>query len=1371
MVRYAILGPVELCDGERAVPVGGPRQVALLALLLVNANRALSSDRLIEALWGDRGPAGALKRLQVAVARLRRALDPEGAQQESVLRTTAGGYLLAVAPGELDAEVFQARVQEGRRALDAGDARRARDVLREALAIWRGPPLAEVAYEEFAQAEIRRLEELRLAALEARVESELESGEHAGLIGELEALVAAYPARERLAAQLMLTLYRSGRQGDALEVFARTRAYLSGELGLEPGPALQALQAKILTQSPALQTVGVAAGGGVPGPDHADMLPTGVVTFLMTDIEGSTRLWDADPDAMAIALELHDAFIERLVEQHGGRLLKEKGEGDATLSVFQRATHAIECAAALQRELPSVAPLELRMRIALHSGEAQERDDDYFGPVLNRAARLRGLATGGQTVVSQTTAELMRDRLPQGLALVDLGHHELRGLSRPEHVFELRAVAGDAGDPDDAAGHVVLPLPRSLQIPAGSPFVGRDRELERLRERWTQVCGGSRSAVVMGGEAGIGKTRLASELAADVHEQGALVLYGRCDEGLAVPYQPFVEALRPYTRAVGLDRLRAELGHLAPELGRLLPELTALGEPTRADPESERFALFEAVAALIESATREQCALLLVDDLHWAAHPTLLLLRHLIRSERLLNLLLLGTFRETELDSSHQLAQLLADLHRDASVQLVSIRGIDEDAIAALLQSAGSNGVRERAHELAHRLLTETAGNPFYVRELLAHLVESGAISRAGRASPERMELGVPERLRLVIRNRVGRLSRDAQRALRVAAVAGQTFSAALLEAVLGESPSLLDALDEAVAAGLLTEAGHGEHAFGHALVRQTLYRELGSARRMRLHGQLGAALEASGAGQTRVELLAYHFAEAAGGGQADKAVDYALAASRSAIARLGYEEAVAHCERGLEALAVAASSDDGRRCELLLTLGDACSSTGDTERARHTCMKAADLAEAIGDERRLARAALGYWGAFFFSIGEAKTKPAAALLQRALDRLGDDDVALRARLMGRLAAALAYADSASRRPQLAREALELARSQADKATLADVLSTTTWSIRGPDTLHECLGLTRELAHVAAEVGDIRLRTYAQQWVIDFLLELGEIEGVERELLAWERRVEPLSKRHYLGWLLSVVRARHAHLGGRLAEAEAFAYDELTHGYEGQDQPVTHTFGAQILYIRREQGRLGEVVEAVHAFAVYPDMPAWRCALAWVYAELDREQEARDVLDELAQADFEDLPRDGLWLGSVAALGQVVALLDDAPRARTLYDLLLPYADRCVVLLSFICEGSVNRVLGQLATVMSRYDDAASHFEAALECNTRIRSPLWVAHTQHDYARMLLLRGRPDDRDRARELLDEALATVEELGFTSLTARVGALRLRAYADD
>jgi DNA-binding SARP family transcriptional activator/tetratricopeptide (TPR) repeat protein len=1374
MVRYAILGPVELYDGKRRVEFAGPRQVALLALLLINGNRALSNDRLIDALWRDRGPAGGVKRLQMAVTRLRRTLDPVGARGQSVLRTVAGGYLLAVGQGELDAEVFQTRMEDGRRALEAGDVVRAKGLLGGALGMWRGPALAQVVFEEFAQPEIRRLEELRLAACEASVDCELRLGEHSAVIGELEALVSAHPGRERLAAQLMLALYRGGRQGEALEVYARTRAYLSGELGVEPGPALQRLQGEILAQSPALQPApdeaGSASAAGAAAAEHARVLATGVLTFVLTDVEGSTGLRETDADAMAVALEDLEGLIGRLVEQHGGRLLKDKGEDDATLSVFQRASDAAACAAELQYAVVTASwpsGLELRLRVALHSGEVQERDGDYFGPVLNRAAQLRSLAAGGVTVLSQSTAALVRDRLPRELELVDVGRHELRGLSRPERVFELRqstdAARAEAGI---SASPVMLALPRSLHAAASSPFVGRDTELWHLRERWMHVCGGTRSAVVIGGEAGIGKTRLASELAHAVHREGGLVLYGRCDDGLAVPYQPFVEALRPYARAVGLNCLCAELGDLAPNLRRLLPELGGLGEPARGDPESERFALFDAVAALIEAITREQPALLILDDLHWATPPTLALLRHLIRWERPLGVLVLCTYRDTEVDLDQPLAQLLADLQRDASAKQLHIGGLDEAAIAAMLQATVGHPLDERASELVRVLGVQTAGNPFFLRELLTRVAEPDE-SSSGHVTATQIE--APESLRQVIGQRVARLSTTARRALRVAAVAGPMFSFALLEQVLSEQSGVLDGLDEAVAAGLLADAGPGQYVFAHALVRQTIYEQLGSTRRMRLHRRLGEGLETLGDTEGNVEALAHHFAHAAADGQGVKASTYALAAGRSATARLGHEEAAAHYKRGLEALTLSGERQEKRRCELLLALGQAHWSAGEIDNARQACRQAAELAEQLGDATALAHAALGFCGPHRFEVAVAVTRPVVDLLQRALAALGEDDSALRAQLMGRLADALIYSDAQHRVPVLARQAREMAHRVGDKATLADVLASTLWVIRGPDVLHESFAMAKELAQVAAEVGDGILRALAHGWLLDFLLELGDIDAVERELEALQRLAETRKER-YFTWLLAVLRANHALLKGRLEDCETLTHDALAHSFEGHDEAANRIFFVQTIVLRSEQGALDELMEKVESFAKqYPEIVNWRCARALIYAQLEHSAQARQELDALARTDFTDLRRDASWLTSVSSLAEVAAFLGDIPRAQLLYDLLLPYADRCLVTFALHCQGSASRQLGSLATTLSQYEDAQRHFEEALAMNAQIRSPLWIAHTQHDYARMLLLRNHRADRDKAHELLTQALASAEQLGLKALAAKTRPLKLTAEA--
>ena len=435
---FRILGPLEALDGPRPVALGGRRRRAVLAALLLHPNETLSSERLIDELWGESPPPNAIKTLQVNVSRLRKEL-PEG-----VLVTRGHGYELRVESEQVDAWRFERLLDEGRAELAAERPDGALDALERALALWRGAPLADLAYEPFAQAEIARLSDLRVAAGEQLVDAKLALGRHGEVIGPLERMVEEHPYRERLRAQLMLALYRADRQADALQAYQDARRQLVEELGIEPGERLRELEAAMLAQDPSLTLMEPEAP---PPPKVADAgLPSGVVTFLMTDIERSSALWESNSDAMAASLALHDELIARCAEEHRGRLLKTKGEGDSTVTVFSSASDALECAAALRESLAVVdwhGDLDLRVRAALHTGEAHQRGGDYFGPALNRTARLRGMADGGTTLLSQATRELVHDSLPAGTELVDLGTHELRDLSRPERVFELRAL-GDA---------------------------------------------------------------------------------------------------------------------------------------------------------------------------------------------------------------------------------------------------------------------------------------------------------------------------------------------------------------------------------------------------------------------------------------------------------------------------------------------------------------------------------------------------------------------------------------------------------------------------------------------------------------------------------------------------------------------------------------------------------------------------------------------------------------------------------------------------------------------------------------------------------------------------------------------------------------
>ena len=541
---FRILGPLEALDGARHVALGGRKRRAVLAVLLLHPNETLSNERLIDELWGESPPGNALKTLQVHVSRLRKELAP------GVLVTREHGYELQLDVDELDAHRFEGLLEDARGELAAGNPDRALAALERSLALWRGAPLADLAYEPFAQTEIARLEDLRVAAIEHVIEAKLALGRHGEVIGQLEQLVEEHPYREALRAQLMLALYRADRQADALQAYQDARRQLVEDLGIEPGARLRELEAAVLAQDDSL-----AAEVAEPPPQEVrGDLPSGVVTFLLTDIEGSTGLWEADPEAMAASLQLHDELIERSAEAHGGRLLKTKGEGDSTLSVFPRASDALACAAELRTSFGAVTwhgEIELRVRLALHTGEAHERAGDYFGPALNRAARLRGLADGGATLLSQATMEIVHDRLPDGMELVDLGVHELRGLSRPERVFELRE--------EGATGAAELPASmREIRKTVTVLFVG----VLEADEDHEHVDAEARRRVVSHSLAGI-RTVLERH-GATVEEYPGDVLMAV----FGVPLLHDDDALRAVRAAVELRQaLPALAGGFAPELG------------------------------------------------------------------------------------------------------------------------------------------------------------------------------------------------------------------------------------------------------------------------------------------------------------------------------------------------------------------------------------------------------------------------------------------------------------------------------------------------------------------------------------------------------------------------------------------------------------------------------------------------------------------------------------------------------------------------------------------------------------------------------------------------------------------------------------
>jgi hypothetical protein len=345
-----------------------------------------------------------------------------------------------------------------------------------------------------------------------------------------------------------------------------------------------------------------------------------------------------------------------------------------------------------------------------------------------------------------------------------------------------------------------------------------------------------------------------------------------------------------------------------------------------------------------------------------------------------------------------------------------------------------------------------------------------------------------------------------------------------------------------------------------------------------------------------------------------------------------------------------------------------------------------------------------------------------------------------------------------------------MVRRTGDGDGLALVLAMHHHVSQGPDSVHECLSSALELARLAEASGDRQLELEAREWALDHMLELGLTDAAQRELRALQAVAEQLDDR-FSKWLLTTALARDAQLKGRLDEFEALAHQGLQLGFESRNRSAAQIFGGQLIALRREQGRVGEVVEGAEALAVqHPGIHAWRCTLAYMYAGLDREEDARRELDALAAHDFDDIPRDALWLSSLAMLSEVVTMLGDADRAQRLYDLLRPFATRNVVTFGVLCLGSVSRHLGMLATVTSQYADAGQHLRDALAMHAKLGSEIWTAYTKYNQAGLLVRRDEAGDREQADVLLGDVLTACGRYGFGALEARARRLTSGVYQE-
>jgi DNA-binding SARP family transcriptional activator/class 3 adenylate cyclase len=880
-LEFRLLGELEAVLDGQPLPLGGARQRALVALLLLRANEVVSRDRLIEDLWRDHAPETASNALAALVVRLRRVFPAD------VLVTKPSGYSIETAPDSIDVHRFESLVEDGRRAIAAGAYTEASEQLRDALALWRGPPLADFTYEPFAEQAILQLEELRITAVESRIDADLALGRHDGLIGELQSLVVEHPLRERLRGQLMLALYRSGRQAEALEAYREGRRALLEELGIDPSPELQELERAILRQDPSVATPKPRPPEPMPSPampstGESHRVPDEVrpVTILFADIVGSTALGErlAPEETKALVGECV-TIMSRAVEEYGGTVQAYQGDGICAYFGVPRAHENDPERAALAglrilelmdeytRDIErawSIAGFSVRVgintgRAAVGLVGAAEPQAVALGDATNVAARVQTAAGPGTVLVGETTARRLRHRF----VLEPLGEIEVKGREVPIHVSRLvGAVTREPSSPT-------------------TPCVGRESEIAALKAVVDDLALGRGRVIVLVGDAGIGKSRLVAEL----HELAgdrATWLEGHCLSYGGLPPWPFMEILLGWLAAEAGEpeiavrtKARARLGAL---LGEELDEiLGSLGQLLRLRQEvpggSTADGVPRAYIRWLEALATERPVILVLEDIQWADAPTRELAEAVLELTDRAGLAVVLTdepaagsegaaLRVRALtDYVHRTTQLaLGPLTDDASERLlVHLLGDELDP-----QSRG-------------RLIREAEGNPLYLEEL-ARGLEEGSLESRGRTwtitmrSPELL----PPSLENLLVARIDRLAEGPRRLAQVAAAVGRTFPVEVLEQVVDDDVTAdLASLFRTEAVRELRRYPGLECEFTHGLLQEAALSTLTTTGRRDLYARVADAVEELYADSLdeHVERLAHYHAQA---GNLPKALEYA---------------------------------------------------------------------------------------------------------------------------------------------------------------------------------------------------------------------------------------------------------------------------------------------------------------------------------------------------------------------------------------------------------------------------------------------------------------------------------------------------------------
>jgi class 3 adenylate cyclase/tetratricopeptide (TPR) repeat protein len=1085
------------------------------------------------------------------------------------------------------------------------------------------------------------------------------------------------------------------------------------------------------------------------------------LTIMMVDVVGSTALrrarGDADTDDI---LALLAEIVHDKVTAFGGRVRKSVGEG--FLISFPSTAAAVRAAADIQMALLKRNTADpqraVEVRIGIHTGQVTEQDGDLYGQAVHTAARITGQAAGGQILTSE---EVREDAEPlEDWPFLDSGLFWLRGFSERWRLYEVSW--SDIGLGVTGAGQAL------------TPFIGRDVERASLRRLVDDALAGDGRLALVAGEPGIGKTRLVSEIGREATARGMQVLIGHCVEmGSASPYLPYVEMIEqaidnprsPLALREALGDVAAEIARIAPALRRLFPDIPS---PVELPAELASRYVWNSFNEFIGRSAQIQPLLLVLEDLHWADESTLLLTESLAPLLPAMPVLVIGTYRDVEVDPHHPLARMIGQLAHRHLVERVSLRRLSFDGVGAMLRTLTGQAAPEELVQLIHR---ETEGNPFFVEEVYLHLAESGVLldDRGRLRSDLRADdITVPESIRLVLGQRLGHLAESTREVLVAAAVSGRVFTSELVGEVAGAGPDqLVDAFDEAGRARLIAPGKTaGELMFSHELIRQTLLSGVSAIKRERLH--LWAARAISHLYSDDLEAhageLAYHLSHAGRSADTASLVHYLTIAGERAFDAAAFEDAVGYFEKALSLM-----PDDGQlgRAQLLERLAMALRSVGRWEDALGTMNDALDGYEALGQVEAIGR--LGW--AMVYQLGwAAGFVEGLEVGRRALAALGDTVSADRARLQAWLAVAISLRGDYATAMATFDQARSLAEQVGNQRAMADVLHM--------QSIHHLN--YAELAE-GVQVGLRAAKVFEQEralWelcsVQGFVIYEDGGRGSREQAASLADRTLGIAKRlGHLGAELLVLidRIRRAAMFGDLPQLEALGPQIVDIGERG-GLPWRYT-GHLYLGLAAQWRGNTEQAEAELRRAVELEPPgafAGQCAavLARHLAYHGRTDEVMELL-ESGRSKLPSLDRVNSWGSWMCLLNFVEAcylcgLYEQAASMAPLVERALELPGR-----NYVPSGGrlVDTCAGLAATAARRWEEAERHFSIAREVAAQMSNRLELADLCRLHARMLLDRGGTGDHERAAEMLKEALSAYSTFGMPAYAADAERLLRRA----